>query len=205
MNKMIGARTSFRNINTYANRGMTLEADLKASNDYYLANDTAVIYKKPTPITISKVNYPSRAEAVIKEGYFRTPSTTDYNGIYKGKYIDFEAKETKLKTSFPLSNIHPHQINHLKRIYKHGGIGFLIVRFTVINKTFLLPIETLTKFLDKNTRKSIPLSYFEKNGYIINDKYNPRGDYLEVLDKLYFGGNVWKNWKLFLKKTHLIY
>lgn len=190
MNKIIGARTSFRKINTYANRGMTLEADLKASNDYYLANDIAVIYKKPTPITISKVNYPSRMEAVIKEGYFRTPSTTDYNGIYKGKYIDFEAKETKLKTSFPLSNIHPHQINHLKRIYKHGGIGFIIVRFTMINKTFLLPIETLTKFLEESTRKSIPLSYFEKNGYIINDKYNPRVDYLEILDKLYFGGNV---------------
>ena len=193
MKKNIGARCTFKNINTYANRGMTLEADLKASNDYYLVNDIAVIYKKPTPITISKVNYPSRAEAVIKEGYFKTPSTTDYNGIYKGKYIDFEAKETKLKTSFPLSNIHPHQIKHLKQIYKHGGIGFLIVRFTVINKTFLLPIETLVKFLEESSRKSIPLSYFEENGYIIKDKYNPRVDYLEVLDKLYFsGGNVWR-------------
>ena len=193
MKKNIGARCTFKNINTYANRGMTLEADLKASNDYYLVNDIAVIYKKPTPITISKVNYPSRAEAVIKEGYFKTPSTTDYNGIYKGKYIDFEAKETKLKTSFPLSNIHPHQIKHLKQIYKHGGIGFLIVRFTVINKIFLLPIETLVKFLEESSRKSIPLSYFEENGYIIKDKYNPRVDYLEVLDKLYFsGGNVWR-------------
>ena len=191
MTKITGARTSFKNINTYANRGMTLEADLKASNDYYLINDKAVIYKKPTPITISKVNYPSRCEAVIKEGYFKTPSTTDYNGIYKGKYIDFEAKETKLKTSFPLNNIHPHQIKHLNKIYKHGGIGFLIVRFTTINKTFLLPIESLMKFLDESSRKSIPLSYFEENGYIIKDKYNPRVDYLEVLDKLYFdGGNV---------------
>lgn len=191
MKKNIGARCTFRKINTYANRGMTLEADLKASNDYYLVNDIAVIYKKPTPITISKVNYPSRAEAVIKEGYFKTPSTTDYNGIYKGKYVDFEAKETKLKTSFPLNNIHQHQIRHLKQIYKHGGIGFLIVRFTVINKTFLLPIETLVEFLERSSRKSIPLSYFEDKGYIIKDKYNPRVDYLEVLDKLYFsGGNV---------------
>ena len=191
MKKNIGARCTFRNINTYANRGMTLDADLKASNDYYLVNDIAVIYKKPTPITISKVNYPSRAEAVIKEGYFKTPSTTDYNGIYKGKYVDFEAKETKLKTSFPLNNIHQHQIRHLKQIYKHGGIGFLIVRFTVINKTFLLPIETLVEFLERSSRKSIPLSYFEDKGYIIKDKYNPRVDYLEVLDKLYFsGGNV---------------
>lgn len=190
MRKIIGARYNFKNINTYANRGMTLEADLKASNDYYLVNDIAIIYKKPTPITISKVNYPSRAEAVIKEGYFKTPSTTDYNGIYKGKYIDFEAKETKLKTSFPLSNIHPHQIKHLERIYKHGGIGFLIVRFTVINKTFLLPIEILLEFLNENERKSIPLSFFEQNGYIIKDKYNPRVDYLEVLDNVYFGGNL---------------
>lgn len=184
MKKINGAR--FKNINTYSNRGMTLEADIKASNDYYLINDKAVIYKKPTPITISKVNYPSRLEAVIKEGYFRTPSTTDYNGIYKGKYIDFDAKETKLKTSFPLNNIHNHQIKHLKQIYKHGGIGFLIVRFTLLNKTYLLPIEVLTQFLNENSRKSIPLSFFEKNAYLIKDKYNPRVDYLEVLDKLYF-------------------
>lgn len=178
------------NSSTYANRGMTLEADLKATNDYYLVNDIAVIYKKPTPITISKVNYPSRVEAVIKEGYFRTPSTTDYNGIYKGKYIDFEAKETKLKTSFPLNNIHNHQIQHLKKIYNHGGIGFLIVRFTTINKTFLLTIEKLLEFLKETDRKSIPLSYFEENAYIIKDKYNPRVDYISVLNDIYFGGSI---------------
>ncbi|MDD6323291.1 MAG: Holliday junction resolvase RecU [Bacilli bacterium] len=186
MRKINGA--IFKNINTYANRGMTLEADLEASNNYYLVNDIAVIYKKPTPITISKVNYPSRSLAVIKEGYFSTPSTTDYNGIYKGKYIDFEAKETKLKTSFPLNNIHEHQIKHLRRIYKHGGIGFLIVRFTSINKTFFLSVESLINFLNENSRKSIPLSYFEENGYIINDKYNPRVDYLEIVDNIYFNG-----------------
>ncbi len=183
MIKTLGAK----NFN-YANRGMTLESDLEASNHFYLVNDIAVIYKKPTPITISKVNYPSRLEAVIKEGYFRTPSTTDYNGIYKGRYIDFEAKETKSRTSFPLSNIHKHQIKHLDMIYNHGGIGFLIVRFTTINKTFLLTYEALKGFIENNDRKSIPLSYFLDNGYLIKDKYNPRVDYIEVIDKLYFGG-----------------
>ncbi|MBR3199585.1 MAG: Holliday junction resolvase RecU [Bacilli bacterium] len=172
----------------YANRGMTLEADLEATNHFYLVNDIAVIYKKPTPITISKVNYPSRLEAVIKEGYFRTPSTTDYNGIYKGKYIDFEAKETKSRTSFPLSNIHVHQLKHLDMICKHGGIGFLIVRFTTINKTFLLTHGDLKEFINNNDRKSIPLTYFENKGYLIKDKYNPRTDYIEVIDNLYFGG-----------------
>lgn len=184
MIKTLGARGNYK----YANRGMTLESDLEASNTYYLINDKAVVYKKPTPITISKVNYPSRVEAVIKEGYFRTPSTTDYNGVYKGKYIDFEAKETKNRTSFPLSNIHSHQIKHLTRIHNHGGIGFIIVRFTKLNKTFLLTYESLDNFLKENSRKSIPLSYFEKNGYIIKDKYNPRVDYLSVIDEIYFGG-----------------
>ena len=186
MIKTFGAR----GLSSYANRGMTLESDLGATNEYYLVNDIAVIYKKPTPITISKVNYPSRMEAVIKEGYFKTPSTTDYNGVYKGKYIDFEAKETKSHTSFPLSNIHAHQIEHLKRVCNHGGIGFLIVRFTVINKTFLITYESLSDFINNNERKSIPLSYFESDGYIIKDKYNPRVDYLSILDKLYFGGNL---------------
>lgn len=177
----------------YANRGMSLEEDISLSNEYYRINDQAIVYKKPTPITIAKVNYPSRCEAVIKEAYFKTPSTTDYNGIYKGKYIDFEAKETKSKTIFPLNNIHKHQIKHLEAIIKHGGIGFLIVRFTVLKATYLLPAEKLLNFINTNSRKSIPLEYFKKEGYIIKDKYNPRVDYLEILDILYFnGGKEWK-------------
>jgi recombination protein U len=80
----------------YGNRGMTLESDINSSNKYYLDNDIALIYKKPTPIKVVKVNY---IKNKITEGYYEVPSTTDYNGIYKGKYIDFEAKETKSKTS----------------------------------------------------------------------------------------------------------
>ncbi len=183
-----GVKKSIHKYNSYGNRGMGLENDLSTTNEFYRLNDIAIIYKKPTPITISKVDYPSRLEAVIKEGYFRTPSTTDYNGIYKGKYIDFEAKEVASKTAFPLYNIHDHQIKHLENIYRHGGIGFIIVRFTTLNKTFLLTIECLLNFLNNSKRKSIPLEYFEKNGYIIKDRYNPRVDYLEIINKLYFDG-----------------
>ena len=110
-----------------ANRGMDLEKMINESNEFYLVHDIAIIHKKPTPVQIVKVDYPSRNKAVITEAYYKTPSTTDYNGIYKGKYIDFEAKENKNKTSFPLSNVHPHQVSHLMSIYKHGGIGFLII------------------------------------------------------------------------------
>ena len=55
----------------YANRGMNLEAELNDTNNYYLKNDIAVIYKKPTPITIHKVNYKSRNDAVIEDARFK--------------------------------------------------------------------------------------------------------------------------------------
>ena len=164
----------------YGNRGMTLESDINSSNAYYLENDIAVIHKKPTPIKAVKVDY---AKSKITEGYYEIPSTTDYNGIYKGKYIDFEAKETRSKTSFPIINIHEHQIKHLEKIEEHGGIAFIIIRFTTINKTFLIFIKDFINYFKKNNRKSIPLSYIEEKGYIIKDGYNPIIDYLKIIDK----------------------
>lgn len=170
----------------YGNRGMSLENDLNVTNEQYLSSNIAIIYKKPTPITINQVDYKSRTDAIIKEAHFKIPSTTDYNGVYKGKYIDFEAKETKLDY-FPLNNIHNHQIVHLQKIVEHGGIGFLIVRFTKFDKTFLLEEKDLTKFINSNTRKSIPIDFFETHGYLIPMKWNPRIDYLKVVDQLIKG------------------
>lgn len=172
---------------SFSNRGMVLENELNISNEYYKAIDKAYIYKKPTPIKITKVDYPSRDKAVITQGFFTVPSTTDYNGLYKGKYIDFEAKETKSATSFSLSNIHKHQIEHLKNIDRHQGIAFVIVRFTNLNKTYLLMAKDLIEFISSQERKSIPLSYFEEKAYIIKDGYTPRLDYLKVIDQIIGG------------------
>ena len=179
LNKNIDCKTN------YANRGMSLEGDINISNEYYKVNDIAYIYKKPTPIKLVKVNY---QKGLINEAYFQTPSTTDYNGIYKGKYIDFEAKETTSKTSFSLANIHAHQIEHLINVKRHGAISFLIVRFVSLDKTYFLKTEDLEYFIKNYKRKSIPLSFFESYGTIIKIKYCPRIDYLEVINKLYFGG-----------------
>ena len=172
---------------TFGNRGMGLESDLNSTNDYYASLDKAYIYKKPTPIKITKVDYPSRDKAVITQAFFTVPSTTDYNGIYKGKYIDFEAKETKNKTSFSLRNIHPHQIKHLRNIYNHGGIAFLIIRFTDLNETYLLMANKLVEFIENNTRESIPIKYFRDNAYLIKDSYAPRIDYLKIIDQIIGG------------------
>lgn len=174
-------------LTTYGKRGMTLEKEINDSNTYYRESNKAFIYKKPTPIKITKVAYPNTNSKVIKEAYFDVPSTTDYNGIYKGKYIDFEAKETKSKTSFPLKNIHDHQIQHLKRCALHGGICFLIVRFTTLQETYLLFQHDLLSFLEEQSRNSIPLSYFREKGFRVPDKYIPSVDYLEIIEQVYGG------------------
>src|SRR5690625_275643 len=173
----------------YSNRGMTLEADINATNAYYLDTDKANIHKKPTPVQIVKVNYPKRSAAVITEGYFKQASTTDYNGIYRNKHIDFEAKETKNKTSFPLANIHDHQIQHMRSIVEHGGICFFIIRFTVYQDTYLFLATDLFSYWDnmKNGgRKSIPYKDIQKHGHLIPFKYQTRVSYLDIVDKLYF-------------------
>ena len=176
----------------YKNRGMTLEGEINQSNEYYIEIGKAFIYKKPTPIKIVNVDFPSKNKAVIKEAYFSTPSTTDYNGLYKGKYIDFEAKETKSKTAFALTNIHPHQIKHLENIDNNGGIAFIIVRFTTLNETYLITAERFLNYINNNDKKSVPLEYFKTDAYLIKDGYRPRIDYLKVVDIL-IGGKIWKN------------
>lgn len=172
-------RTNFNS--TFANRGMSLENDINETNKYYIDYDIALIYKKPTPIRITKTNYKNMR---ITDGFFESPSTLDYNGIYKGYYIEFDAKETKSTTSFPIDNIHKHQIEYIKKVIKHGGIVFLIIRFSVLNKDFLIKGKDLIKYINNNERKSIPLSYFEENTYKIDIKYAPRIDYIKIVDKL---------------------
>ena len=163
----------------YANRGMSLEDDINISNEYYRTNNIALIYKKPTPIKISQVDYNRNR---ITEAFFESPSTLDYNGIYKGKYIEFDAKETQSKTSFALANIHKHQIEHMKNVLLHGGITFLVVRFNTLNKNYCLFGDELFLFMENNKRKSIPLEYFDKNAYLIDFKYIPRLDYITTID-----------------------
>ena len=168
-----------------AHRGMSLEEDITLSNQYYLSHDIAVIYKKPTPIQIVKVDYPRREAARMVEAYYKTPSTTDYNGLYRGKYVDFEAKETKVKT-FPFANISKHQIDHLQKIINHGGIAFVIIAFTSLNEVYLIDASHMINDYYHSQRKSITYEKIKNLGHLIPQGYQPRLDYLKVVDDWYF-------------------
>ncbi|RDW19619.1 Holliday junction resolvase RecU [Oceanobacillus arenosus] len=188
--KVISKKASSGRANkSFSNRGMSLEDDINTTNQFYLDVNRAIIHKKPTPVQIVNVDYPRRSAAVIKEAYFKQASTTDYNGIYRGKYVDFEAKETKNKTLFPLANIHEHQINHMRSIVEHGGICFILLRFAALDETYYMQAEKLFPYWhDKlnGGRKSIPYESITQDGFHIPLQYQARVDYLSIIDKLYF-------------------
>lgn len=173
---------------SYINRGMTLEEDINTTNKYYREANKALIHKKPIPVRVVDVHYPNRHTATITRAYYVVPSTTDYNGVYKGRHIDFEAKETANKTSFPLQNIHAHQIEHLIQVENHGGIAFILVHFSKHNEIFLLFANKLKEFViraNEGGRKSIKLEEFREFGYLVETGYSPRIDYLKIIDSVY--------------------
>ena len=176
--------SAHRTLLSAANRGMSLEEDINLSNDFYRDSGIALINKRPTPINIVKVDYSRGAR--ITDAYFEKQSTTDYNGVYKGRYIDFEAKNTKSTTSFPLSNISEHQIVHLKNVLKHGGIAFFIISFQMKDEIYLLDASFVIDFYEHGKRKSIPYEIFTKEGILIKQDYSPRLHYLDAVDALYF-------------------
>ncbi|MDF2556651.1 MAG: recU [Bacillales bacterium] len=174
----------------YSNRGMSLEDFLNETNIYYMEHRIALIHKKPTPIQVVKVDYPQRSAAVIKEAYYKLASTTDYNGVFKGKYIDFEAKETN-QQSFPLKNMHEHQIKHMKQVVEHGGIAFALIYFTSFEEIYLIPADRMIVFWERmisGGRKSVTRTEFAANGSLIKLGFLPRIDYLKEINHMFFEG-----------------
>lgn len=171
---------------SHANRGMVLEELINESNKHYLENELALIYKKPTPIGIVSVKT-ENSKKIITKAFFKEPSTLDYSGIYKGKYLEFDAKETHNKTSFPLANISKRQQEHLNKVTKHGGISFLII--AINGEHFILSSNDISLFTNKEKRKSIPLSFIKEKGLKIKSNNYIKLDYLKEIDKIIGGIN----------------
>lgn len=174
----------------YSNRGMSFEDFINESNTYFMEHGIALVHKKPTPIQVVKVDYPQRSAAVIKEAYYKLASTTDYNGVYKGKYLDFEAKATSLE-SFPLNNLHEHQIKHMQQVLNHGGIAFIMVYFTSFEEIYLVSADRMIGFWDRmisGGRKSVTRIEFAENGSLIKLGFLPRIDYIKIINQMYFEG-----------------
>lgn len=176
MNYPTAIKKTYKKQINYGNRGMDLENFINQTNEYYLEKDIAVIYKKPTPIQVVKYNYDNKR---ITDAFYLTQSTLDYNGVYKGYYIEFDAKNTN-KNFLPLNNIAEHQIKHMKNIVKHKGICFLLI--AINSEYYALPAKMLFDFIDKKERKSIPYDFIKENGYKLDYNYLKGIDYIKAID-----------------------
>ncbi|QHX36009.1 Holliday junction-specific endonuclease [Spiroplasma sp. TIUS-1] len=154
------------------NKGMFLETILNHNIERLNIEGSCQIFKMPIN---SKIISKESDKFLVKlnKNYF-----CDYIGIYRGRYIEFEAKETEL-SYFSLSNIKKHQLAKIKMISELGGIGFFIVYFHLTNDYFCLTINELQNF---NVNK-IPYDWFSNNGTKI--EFDGLNVYLELILDLF--------------------
>ena len=146
-------------------RGSTLEELLNRTNEKYRENGLALIQKIPTPITPIKIDKESRH---ITLAYFDQKSTVDYIGVVQGIPVCFDAKECNTDT-FPLANIHEHQVEFMSQFEKQDGIAFILIYFTQRDEFYYLRFATLKKFWDRAVnggRKSFRLEELEEDFFL---------------------------------------
>lgn len=126
-------------------RGSTLEDLLNRTNEKYAHNGLALIQKIPTPITPINIDKETRH---ITLAYFEQKSTVDYIGAVQGIPVCFDAKECNTDT-FPLANVHPHQVAFMEQFEKQEGIAFLLISFTHREEFYYLRFSDLEKFWNR--------------------------------------------------------
>ncbi|HIZ81342.1 MAG TPA: Holliday junction resolvase RecU [Candidatus Mediterraneibacter pullistercoris] len=126
-------------------RGSTLEEFINHTNERYTELGLALIQKIPTPITPVKIDQESRH---ITLAYFDKISTVDYIGAVQGIPVCFDAKECKADT-FPLQNIHDHQMEFMEKFEKQGGISFLLIYYSTRDELYYMRYEQIRKFWDR--------------------------------------------------------
>lgn len=160
-------------------RGSTLEDMVNRTNEQYREKRLALIQKIPTPITPVKMDKEHRQ---ITLAYFEQRSTVDYIGVVQGIPVCFDAKECVAGT-FPLQNIHEHQMKFMGEFERQGGIAFLLIYYSGKNKLYYMRYQEILEFWDRakdGGRKSFrfeelsPEFFFDVKG----------GCYVPYLDKI---------------------
>ena len=128
-------------------RGSTLEEFINRTNEQYSAKGLALIQKVPTPITPIKIDKDNRH---ITLAYFEKKSTVDYIGAVQGVPVCFDAKECNADT-FPLANIHEHQLTFMEDFERQEGVAFILLFFTKHNHFYYLRLSELKMFIKRST------------------------------------------------------
>lgn len=162
-------------------RGSTLEELINLTNEKYRTSHLALIQKIPTPIKPIKIDSDSRH---ITLAYFEQKSTVDYIGAVQGIPVCFDAKECALDT-FPLHNIHEHQVEFMKEFEMQKGIAFLLIYFKKQDVFYYLTFEKMMEYWNRSLdggRKSFHFEELDPH-YQISTHNGVFVHYLEMLNQ----------------------
>ncbi len=106
-------------------RGSTLEDLFKPYKRKICTQRSGADPEDPDPDYSINIDKETRH---ITLAYFEQKSTVDYIELYR-EFRCFDAKECNTDT-FPLANVHPHQVAFMEQFEKQEGIAFLLISFT---------------------------------------------------------------------------
>lgn len=162
-------------------RGSTLEELINLTNSKYRENKLGLIQKIPTPIKPISIDKDNRH---ITLAYFEQKSTVDYIGTVQGVPVCFDAKECATDT-FPIQNVHEHQIKFMEEFEEQGGVAFLIIYYSEKNIFYYLTLKRLMEFWKRaktGGRKSFKFDELDPY-YQISTNNGVFVHYLEMLNK----------------------
>ncbi|MCR5640579.1 MAG: Holliday junction resolvase RecU [Lachnospiraceae bacterium] len=126
-------------------RGSELENYINQTNLLYQEKQLALIQKIPTPITPIEIDQASRH---ITLAYFEKKSTVDYIGAVQGIPVCFDAKECD-KDTFPMQNIHEHQMQFMEDFENQQGIAFFLIYYSHRQQFYYLRFEEAVTFWNR--------------------------------------------------------
>ena len=162
-------------------RGSVLEEAINLTNERYRQEKLALVQMIPTPFTPIEID---KQKHHITLAYFEQKSTVDYIGNVQGIPVCFDAKECATDT-FPLQNIHEHQIKFMGDYEQQQGISFLIIYFSSREEYYYVPYRDVKRFWDRAAlggRKSFRIEELDRN-YIIKVTIQIFVHYLDAINK----------------------
>ena len=135
------------------NLGKRFEMLVESSNISYYFQGLAWIEKQEV-----------QKKIVRGQTVYTKKGAPDFMGVVSGgRAVVFDCKSTRGKT-LPLKNIldRPHQLQQLSKTHELGGIAFYLVEFVDYDRYFVLTIPELKAFIERETRKSIPIDEFKR-------------------------------------------
>ena len=162
-------------------RGSALEELINRTNEKYEQSHLALIQKIPTPITPIKLD---KSTHQITLAYFDQQSTVDYIGAVQGVPVCFDAKECGDDT-FPLANIHEHQVYFMGEFERQGGVSFILIQYRHRDIFYYLTFRQLMVFWQRmkdGGRKSFRLDELDMS-YVISPKPGILIPYIDYIQK----------------------